>query len=82
MTLKIKKDLNFNLMMIYMNNNIRYKYDFKHKLHELKNVIHDDIIKLILDQYLKSAKIDTNDIHHLKIGSRNNELFKSSNTEI
>jgi hypothetical protein len=88
MTLEMKKDLNFLLMMIYMNSNKcpRYTYDFKKKLHdvcyELKNVINDDTIKLILDQYLKSAKIDTNVIHHLKIGSRNNELFKSSDDYI
>jgi hypothetical protein len=82
MTLEMKKDLNFILMMIYTNSNIRYTYDFKHKLHELENVIHNDIIKLILDQYLKSPKIDTNVIHHLKIGSRNNELFKLSDDNI
>jgi hypothetical protein len=86
----MKKDLNFLLMMIYTNSNKcpRYTYDLKNKLHdvryELEDVINinDDIIKLILDQCLKSAKIDTNDIHHLKIGSRNNELFKSSNDYI
>jgi len=90
MTLEMKKDLNFLLMMIYTNSNKckcpRYTYDLKNKLHdvcyELEKVINDDTIKLILDQYLESPKIDTNVIHHLKIGSRNNELFKSSNDYI
>ena len=79
-------------MMIYTNSNKckckcpRYVYDLKKKLddvsYELEKVINDDTIKLILDQYLESAKIDTNIIHHLKIGSRNNELFKSSDDYI